>query len=76
MKVGLDCQIISIFCSFQKRRPGPRIGEHADLEVGLAECVGSHQGDHLGQRQCLSINQALVYLPAGHGKGVAEELDG
>lgn len=39
---------------------GPCVREHADLEVGLAECVGSHQGDH---------------LPAGHGKGVAEELD-
>ena len=35
-----------------------------------------HQGDQLGQSQRVSINRALVYLPAGHGKGVAEELDG
>ena len=40
---------------------GPGVGEHADLEVGLAKGVSTHQGHH---------------LPAGHGKGVSEELNG
>ena len=40
---------------------GPGVREHADFKVWLAKGVSAHQGDH---------------LPAGHGKGVSEELDG
>ena len=40
---------------------GPGVREHADRKVWLAKGVSAHQGDH---------------LPAGHGKGVSEELDG
>ena len=39
----------------------PGVGEHADGKVWLAKGVSTHQGHH---------------LPAGHGKGVSEELNG
>ena len=50
-RCGLDYIVhLFIYCSFKEQRPGPCIREHANLEVGLAKRVCSHQGDHLEKR--------------------------